>query len=58
MLLIICFVEPGFYQEGEFGIRIENVMLVKEAQTPHNFNNTTFLCFEPLTLVRFLFDWF
>ncbi len=26
--------EPGFYQEGAFGIRIENVCLVREARVP------------------------
>eukprot|EP00475_Leptophrys_vorax_P027496 TRINITY_DN391_c0_g1_i2.p1 TRINITY_DN391_c0_g1~~TRINITY_DN391_c0_g1_i2.p1 ORF type:complete len:593 (+),score=147.01 TRINITY_DN391_c0_g1_i2:120-1781(+) len=43
--------EPGYYHEGEFGVRIENIMLVKEAETPYKFNGSTFLCFEPLTLV-------
>lgn len=25
--------EPGFYEDGNFGIRIENLVLVKEANT-------------------------
>ena len=24
-----CFLEPGYYLEGKFGIRIENLVLVK-----------------------------
>ena len=35
--------EPGFYKEGEYGIRIENLMLVKKY-------NEKFLCFQTLTL--------
>ena len=27
-----AFVEPGYYEDGQFGIRIENVMLVKEVK--------------------------
>ena len=34
--------EPGFYQEGEYGIRIENLMLVEKF-------NDEFLCFKTLT---------
>jgi Xaa-Pro aminopeptidase len=30
-------IEPGYYEDGAFGIRIENVALVVEAATPHNF---------------------
>jgi len=26
--------EPGYYQDGEFGIRIENLVLLVEANTP------------------------
>ncbi len=40
--------EPGFYKEGRFGIRTENLLLVKEAK----FNHTDkFLEFETLTFV-------
>ncbi len=38
--------EPGFYKENEYGIRLENLMLVKEF-------DEKFLCFETLTLVPF-----
>ena len=39
--------EPGIYIEGRFGVRIENVLLIKPyATTPFG----QFLQFEPLTL--------
>ncbi len=37
--------EPGYYEEGAFGFRIENTLLVTESAYEG------FLCFEPLTLV-------
>ena len=43
--------EPGFYKDGGFGIRIENVMIVKEAVTPNQFGGVQFLGFEHVTLV-------
>ncbi|XP_067939810.1 xaa-Pro aminopeptidase 1-like [Watersipora subatra] len=43
--------EPGYYEDGSFGIRIENCMLVTEAATRYNFKNTGFLQMEPITLV-------
>jgi Xaa-Pro aminopeptidase len=42
--------EPGFYREGKHGIRIENRLLVREAETLSNGNVET-LGFETLTLV-------
>jgi Xaa-Pro aminopeptidase len=44
--------EPGYYEDGKFGIRIENVMVVADAATPHRFDGMQFLCLENLTLVR------
>jgi Xaa-Pro aminopeptidase len=41
---MIVSIEPGYYEEGAFGLRIENLYLVQEA--PNNF-----LTFEPLTKV-------
>lgn len=29
--------EPGFYKDGHWGIRIENLVLIKEIGTKHNF---------------------
>jgi Xaa-Pro aminopeptidase len=38
--------EPGFYKEGKYGIRLENLMKVRQF-------GGEFLCFETLTLVPF-----
>lgn len=43
--------EPGFYSDGEFGIRIENLLIVVERGTPDCFGAAHYLGFEPLTLV-------
>lgn len=43
--------EPGYYEDGKFGIRIENVLVVREAQTPHNFGGAGYLTFENITMV-------
>lgn len=40
--------EPGYYKTGHYGIRLENLMVVKISE-----NYPDFLCFEPLTLVPF-----
>ena len=29
----LCLLEPGFYEDGKFGIRIENLMLAVKANT-------------------------
>ncbi|KAI0062687.1 Creatinase/aminopeptidase [Artomyces pyxidatus] len=42
--------EPGFYADGRFGIRIENVVIVREVQTLHNFGDKGFLGFENVTM--------
>ena len=39
--------EPGVYKEGKYGIRIENILLCKDA---FKTDDGSFLCFEPLTL--------
>lgn len=43
--------EPGFYQNGEFGIRIENIMFVKRIATPFSFASKKYLGFEHITCV-------
>ncbi|EFJ06918.1 hypothetical protein SELMODRAFT_186551 [Selaginella moellendorffii] len=45
--------EPGYYEDGKFGVRLENVLIVKEAQTAHNFSDKGYLCFEHITWVPF-----
>ncbi|GER42592.1 Xaa-pro aminopeptidase [Striga asiatica] len=41
--------EPGYYEDGNFGIRLENVLVVKEADTKFNFGGKGYLCFEHIT---------
>jgi Xaa-Pro aminopeptidase len=41
--------EPGYYADGRYGIRIENVVIVQEAETPNNFGNG-YLSFEHVTM--------
>ncbi|XP_071985549.1 xaa-Pro aminopeptidase 1 isoform X1 [Engystomops pustulosus] len=43
--------EPGYYEDGSFGIRIENLVLVVPAITKYNFRDRGSLTFEPITLV-------
>lgn len=43
--------EPGYYEDGEYGIRIENDMVVKETNT--SYNGKKFLQFETVTKVPF-----
>ncbi|RUS34439.1 peptidase M24, structural domain-containing protein [Jimgerdemannia flammicorona] len=43
--------EPGYYEDGNFGIRIENVLLVKDVQLRNNFGDRGYLGFEHVTLV-------
>lgn len=45
------FLEPGYYEDGAFGIRIENVLVCKEVKTQFNFGDKGYLGFEHLTLV-------
>ncbi|XP_068708734.1 xaa-Pro aminopeptidase 1-like [Montipora foliosa] len=42
--------EPGYYEDGAFGIRIESVLLVKPVELENNFKNRGYLGFEPITL--------
>ncbi|GJY70949.1 probable Xaa-Pro aminopeptidase P [Tanacetum coccineum] len=41
--------EPGYYEDGKFGIRLENVLIIKEAATQFNFANKGYLEFEHIT---------
>ncbi|KAH7352339.1 hypothetical protein KP509_19G040400 [Ceratopteris richardii] len=43
--------EPGYYEDGQFGIRLENVMIIKEASTEFNFADKGYLAFENITWV-------
>ncbi|XVF59579.1 hypothetical protein PTKIN_Ptkin07bG0287200 [Pterospermum kingtungense] len=41
--------EPGYYEDGSFGIRLENVLVVNEADTEYNFGDKGYLAFEHIT---------
>ncbi|RDD39589.1 Xaa-Pro aminopeptidase 1 [Trichoplax sp. H2] len=43
--------EPGYYEAGKFGIRLETVVMVKKAKTPYNYEGMQFLDFEVITFV-------
>ena len=42
--------EPGYYEDGNFGIRIENVIMAKEISTKHSFGDKPWLGFEHVTM--------
>jgi Xaa-Pro aminopeptidase len=48
--------EPGYYEQGAFGIRIESVVFVKAVATRRGFGDKKWLGFERLTTVRPLFS--
>lgn len=43
--------EPGYYEDGEFGIRIESLCITVTKSTPNNFCGRKFLGFETVTMV-------
>jgi len=43
--------EPGYYEDGNFGIRIENMIMAKEARTNHKFGDKPWIAFEHVTMV-------
>ncbi len=52
--------EPGFYEEGQYGIRIESVVCVKAVTTRRSFGDRAWLGFERLTTVPIqttMVDW-
>ncbi|CCJ30953.1 unnamed protein product [Pneumocystis jirovecii] len=42
--------EPGYYENGSYGQRIESIIAVKEVSTPNNFADKQFYGFEYLTM--------
>ncbi|GAA5979602.1 hypothetical protein JCM11641_007883 [Rhodosporidiobolus odoratus] len=42
--------EPGYYQDGEFGIRIESLVVVQPAKTPYQFGGVKYFKMETLTM--------
>ncbi|KNC78667.1 hypothetical protein SARC_08915 [Sphaeroforma arctica JP610] len=45
--------EPGYYEDGAFGIRIENVVAVVKAHTEHQFGGVQYLTFKDLTMAPY-----
>ncbi|KAL9970069.1 hypothetical protein ACROYT_G022384 [Oculina patagonica] len=45
--------EPGYYEDGKFGIRLETAVLVTSANTTYHFDGLDYLKFEPLTFIPF-----
>ncbi|CAD5174420.1 aminopeptidase P2 [Musa acuminata AAA Group] len=43
--------EPGYYEDNSFGIRIENLLIVKEVELPNYYGGIGYLGFEKLTFV-------
>jgi Xaa-Pro aminopeptidase len=43
--------EPGYYADGKFGVRIENIDVIKMAETRENFGNKGYLGLEHVTMV-------
>lgn len=49
---MIVTIEPGYYENNQFGIRIENCVRTVKKQTKYKYaDNVDFLTFEPLTYV-------
>jgi Xaa-Pro aminopeptidase len=46
-------IEPGYYEDGAYGIRIENIALVREVETEHSFGDKPYLGFEHVTMVPY-----
>ena len=45
--------EPGYYEDGAFGIRIENLVIVREVKTENTFGDKPYLGFEHVTMVPY-----
>jgi Xaa-Pro aminopeptidase len=43
--------EPGYYEDGKFGIRIENLATIHEAPTEFRFAGKSYMTMTPLTYV-------
>lgn len=46
-------IEPGFYEDGSYGIRIENIAMIREVATTHMFGDKPYLGFEHVTVVPY-----
>ncbi|XP_068223700.1 xaa-Pro aminopeptidase 1-like isoform X2 [Palaemon carinicauda] len=43
--------EPGYYEEGKFGVRLENVMRIVKAETPQKSSKDRFLTFKTISFI-------
>lgn len=48
--LCLFFLEPGYYEDGQFGIRLENIIRIVPAETKYK-SKTRYLTFADVTLV-------
>ena len=46
-------IEPGYYEDGQFGIRHENIAQIVEADTKYHFPGYTFLTFDTVTMAPY-----
>ena len=46
-------IEPGYYEDGAYGIRIENLAIVREVATKYQFGDKPYLGFEHVTMVPY-----
>jgi len=46
-------IEPGYYEDGKYGIRIENLAIVREVKTENQFGDKPYLGFEHITMVPY-----
>lgn len=42
--------EPGYYEDGKYGIRLESIVIIREADTPNNFGQKGYFRFENVTM--------
>lgn len=45
--------EPGYYEDNEFGIRLEILVMVNKTETENQFGGRKYVTFKPLTLVPY-----
>lgn len=49
-ILAILFLEPGYYEKGQFGIRIEDIVQIVPAKVENDFNGRGALTFKTVTM--------
>jgi len=45
--------EPGYYEDGKFGIRLENIVMAVAAETQNSFNDKQYVKFEVVAFVPY-----